>query len=128
MIDELEDKFLSASQPANAVAVGEVVTEVTLVPPFAIGNVPVIWVVKPTLPYEGAVATPPDSNTFPVAMSAKFVNAVLELAYIMSPIAYEVVVVRGMFAAAPASGNVYVREAAGAVDEIVVVLVVPSTS
>lgn len=46
LIRLLADRFLLASHPANAVAVGVVVTLVTLVPPLAMGSVPVTPVVN----------------------------------------------------------------------------------
>jgi len=45
------------------------------VPPLATGNVPLTWVVNPTLPQEGAVPTPPDIRAFPVATSASVDSA-----------------------------------------------------
>lgn len=48
------------------------------VPPFTTGRTPDTWVVNPTLPKDGAVATPPDNRTFPVATAANLDRAELE--------------------------------------------------
>src|SRR6185503_20249179 len=47
------------------------------VPPLATGKVPLTWVVRPTLPYDGAVLTPPEIRTLPVAISASLVSDVM---------------------------------------------------
>lgn len=41
------------------------------------------------MPHDGAVLTPPDNNTFPVATSASFAREVVVLAYRRSPTAYD---------------------------------------
>ena len=56
------------------------------VPPLAVGNVPETCVVRPILPHDGAVDTPPEISALPVATSAKADRAVELLAYRMSPI------------------------------------------
>jgi hypothetical protein len=58
------DKFLLESQPANAVAVGAVVTDVTSVPPFAMASVPVKLNVAP-YPLVVSPVEPPDIVTTP---------------------------------------------------------------
>ena len=47
------------------------------VPPLASGRIPDTAVVSETFPHAGAVLTPPDSNTFPVAISANFAKEVV---------------------------------------------------
>ena len=48
-----------------------------LVPPLASGRMPDTAAVSETLPHAGAVVMPPESNTFPVAMSANFAKEVV---------------------------------------------------
>lgn len=55
---------------------------------MASGRRPDMAVVSETLPHAGAVLTPPESNTFPVAMSANFAKEVVVSAYSKSPTAY----------------------------------------
>ena len=50
------------------------VNDVKLVPPLAVGSVPDTCVVKPILPHEGAVLTPPEIRALPVATSANVLN------------------------------------------------------
>ena len=50
---------------------------VTPVPPLATGRVPETCVVRPTLPHEGAVFTPPEIRALPVATSASLERAVV---------------------------------------------------
>lgn len=47
------------------------------VPPLASGRMPDIAAVSETLPHAGAVVTPPESSTLPVAISANFANVVV---------------------------------------------------
>ena len=54
---------------------------------MASGSVPDTAVVSETLPHAGAVVTPPESNTFPVAMSANLARDVVVSAYSKSPTA-----------------------------------------
>jgi hypothetical protein len=61
--------------------------DVTPVPPFAIGRVPLTCVVKPTFPQLGDVVTPPEIITFPVATAVNAVSVVAADAYKMSPTA-----------------------------------------
>ena len=44
---------------------------------MASGRMPDTAVVSETLPHAGAVLTPPESNTLPVAMSANFAKEVV---------------------------------------------------
>ena len=59
------------------------------VPPLAIGNTPLTWVVKPIFPHAGAVATPPEISALPVATSDSLAKVVVVSAYNKSPIAYD---------------------------------------
>ena len=59
-----------------------------LVPPFALGKMPLTWVVNPTLPQLETVVTPPEISTFPVATDASLESVVLADACNMSPMAY----------------------------------------
>ena len=58
------------------------------VPPLASGRMPDMAVVSETLPHAGAVLTPPESSTLPVAMSANLARDVVVSAYSKSPTAY----------------------------------------
>ena len=59
-------------------------------PPLAAGKIPETWVVNPTLPQDEAVATPPEINTLPVATEASADRVLLAVAWIKSPVVYEV--------------------------------------
>jgi hypothetical protein len=55
---------------------------------LASGRMPDMAVVSETLPHAGAVVTPPESSTLPVAMSANLARDVVVSAYSKSPTAY----------------------------------------
>lgn len=71
----------------------------TPVPPFVEGKIPLVCVDRPILPQSGATPTPPEIRAFPVATSESLLNALVDDAYKMSPMAYEVCPVPPMLAA-----------------------------
>jgi hypothetical protein len=78
---EVVEPFVVRNFPELPVCAGAKLSKapvavVEFVPPFAIGKVPDTWVVKPTLPYDGAVVTPPESKTLPVATPANLLRVV----------------------------------------------------
>ena len=92
VVAKLVPSKVSAEPVANALVLLAYVTPlavklVKFVPPFAVGNVPLTWVVRPILPQLGAVVTPPDITAFPVATSASLDSVVESLAYNKSPMA-----------------------------------------
>ena len=64
----------------------EPVDVVAPVPPFATGRVPLTCDVRPILPQDGAIPTPPEMSALPAATSLRRANVVDDEAYKISPV------------------------------------------